>query len=75
MNYVAKAVQILGGQSATARIVKVSPKAVRKWVQAGKLPRTEATGETRYAHLMSAANPKVDRSKLLATVMVRGIST
>lgn len=68
MSYVAKAVEMLGGQSATAKIVNRTPKAVRKWVVAGKLPRTEATGETNYAELMAAADPRIDHQKLLDTV-------
>jgi hypothetical protein len=71
MNYVEKCVLLLNGQSATGRLLGKSAKAVRKWVIAGKLPRTEATGESNYAEQMAKADPRIDKDKLLATVMRR----
>lgn len=37
------------GPTALARGLGLTPKAVRKWKAAGRLPRTEWTGETQYA--------------------------
>jgi len=74
MNPVAQAVHDLGGFSKVARSIKnrrgkpLTPRAVRKWAEAGKLPRTEATGETNYAEQMAAMNPAVSKEALLATV-------
>lgn len=70
-NIINDAIEVLGGYENTGRICGVSGKAVQKWAKAGRLPRTEATGETRYAALMAAADPRVDKQKLIATVMRR----
>lgn len=51
------------------RICGVTGKAASKWVEAGRLPRTEATGETNYAELLSLADPRINKQKLLSTVM------
>lgn len=49
MNFIQRAVTLLGGFEATGRVVGRSGKAVWKWVSAGTLPGTEWAGETRYA--------------------------
>lgn len=49
------AVDVIGSYSAVAKIVDVSPQAVRCWGVRRRLPRTEYTGETRYAELIAAA--------------------
>lgn len=67
------AVQLLGGPSATSRLCGVTPRAVSKWLQRGRLPRTEATGETRYIETMVAADSRIDAEALLATVMRRKV--
>lgn len=60
-----KAIDLLGGFSAIARIVERSPRAVRKWRDDG-LPRTEWTGETNYAEqIEKASGGKVKKSILL----------
>jgi DNA-binding transcriptional regulator YdaS (Cro superfamily) len=60
------AVQKLG-HAATARACGVSPRAVRKWQAAGRLPRTEWTGETDYAgRIERASGGAVTREALLA---------
>lgn len=71
MNYLEKTIKQLGGDTATARLFKpqVTQWAVRKWRLAGKLPRTEATGETTYALQMAAADPSIDAEKLIATTL------
>jgi hypothetical protein len=68
MNYIYESVQLLGGYNATARICGVTFRAVRKWVENGKLPRTEATRETHYAEMMAAADARIDAERLRATV-------
>ena len=71
MNPIEEAIYLLGGDGKTARLFtpKLTPKAVRKWRIAGKLPRTEATGETTYALQMAAADSRIDAAKLLATTI------
>ena len=71
MNPIEEAIRILGGDGKTARLFnpKLTPKAVRKWRIAGKLPRTEATGETTYALQMAAADPRINAHKLIATTL------
>ncbi|MGO1269554.1 MAG: hypothetical protein ACTMI6_09690 [Pseudomonas bubulae] len=49
MNPIKRAVTAVGGASVAARLCGVSARAINKWVAAGKLPRTEYTGETRHA--------------------------
>jgi hypothetical protein len=71
-NYVEFAVELLNGPKATGRIVGRTHQAVLKWIKSARLPRTEATGETQYAELMAAANPKISKKKLLATVYRNG---
>lgn len=66
------AVEILGGLSAVARLLKMTPRAVRKYVEQNKLPRTEATGETSYAATMAKADPRINKDDLLATVYRKG---
>lgn len=71
MNYIEKVIKQLGGDTATARLFKpkITMWAVRKWRLAGKLPRTEATGETTYALQMAATDPSIDAAKLIATTI------
>lgn len=62
---IAKAKTILGSYEAVGRVCGVSGKAVMKWVKAGRLPRTEWTGETKYALAIEAATGGlVTRSEL-----------
>lgn len=68
-NPIEEAANILGGYEAAGRVCGVSGKAVRKWALRGRLPRTEATGETHYAQLMAEADERISARRLLATVM------
>jgi hypothetical protein len=70
-NAISDAVKLLGGYENTGRICGVSGKAVQKWAKAGRLPRTEATGETHYAELMASADKRVNKQKLIDAVMRR----
>lgn len=49
MNPIKRAVTAVGGIAAAAKLCGVSSRAVNKWIAAGRLPRTEYTGETRHA--------------------------
>ncbi|MFN3766812.1 MAG: hypothetical protein ACK4TD_00445 [Ectopseudomonas guguanensis] len=52
-NAVAFAFEAAGGIGAAAKVCGRSYQALNKWRQAGVLPRTEYTGETRYAELLA----------------------
>lgn len=55
MNPVQVAVTAVGGQTAAAKICGLSVVAVHKWCGKGRLPRTEYTQKTNYAHRLAAA--------------------
>ncbi|WJN60912.1 hypothetical protein [Pseudomonas sp. SO81] len=55
MSTLKAAIDAAGGPAAAARICGKSPRAIYKWLAAGALPRTEYTGETKYAELLAAA--------------------
>lgn len=56
----------MGGISATARVVGLTPRAIRKWRDENGLPRSEWTGETNYAEqIEKATQGKVKRAALL----------
>ncbi|AZF53475.1 Regulatory protein Cro of bacteriophage [Pseudomonas sp. R4-34-07] len=52
---IAFAFEAVGGIGAAAKICNRSSQALNKWRQAGCLPRTDYTGETKYAHLLATA--------------------
>lgn len=54
-NAVAFAFEAVGGIGAAARVCGRSYQALNKWRQAGALPRTEYTGETKYAESLARA--------------------
>ena len=55
------------GLAALARLLGVSHQAIRKWQRAGRMPRTEWTGETDYSQIIErTTNGVVTRDKLLA---------
>lgn len=57
----------LVGLSALARGLGVTHQAIRKWQVAGRLPRTEWTGETSHAaRIEKATEGRVTREQLLA---------
>lgn len=57
-NAIAFAFEAVGGIGAAAKICNRSYQALYKWRQAACLPRTEYTGETKYAVLLAAAGGK-----------------
>lgn len=60
------AIDGVGGPEAAAKLCGVSLRAVYKWLQKDRLPRTEYTGETRYAEtLASNSGDKFDAAWLL----------
>lgn len=73
MNPIQTVMDLAGGPVALTREINkrierpVTYQAVLKWARQGRLPRTEWTGETRYAKAMSAAvGGKVKVRELLA---------
>jgi len=53
-NLISKAIEIVG-LGKLAGECRVTYQALRKWEKAGRLPRTDWTGETRYAEIIEAA--------------------
>ncbi|WP_124372587.1 hypothetical protein [Pseudomonas chlororaphis] len=52
---IAFAFEAVGGIGAAAKVCDRSYQALNKWRQSACLPRTDYTGETRYAELLAAA--------------------
>ncbi len=52
-NYIELAVKQVGSSAAVAEALGVSRQAVDRWRKAGRLPRTDYTGETNYATKLS----------------------
>jgi DNA-binding transcriptional regulator YdaS (Cro superfamily) len=58
--------KILGSYSAIGNICGISGRAVQKWVEKKRPPRTEYTGETQYAKKLEAAtNGQVKSHELM----------
>lgn len=57
-NAIAFAFEAVGGIGAAARVCERSYQALNKWRLAACLPRTDYTGETRYAELLAIAAQK-----------------
>lgn len=55
----------LNGALSVSRICGVSPRAVYKWIDSGRLPRTEYTGETFYARKLADAHVGVSEEEIL----------
>lgn len=55
------------GLGTLAKELRVSGQAIRKWQRAGRMPRTEWTGETQYGQTIEELTGKaVTRDRLLA---------
>lgn len=54
------------GLSRVAAACHVSPSAVHRWKAKNRLPRTEYTGETRYAEAIAGLDGSIEASALLA---------
>lgn len=52
MTTLREAIDLSGGPTRVAAACDVSPRAVHKWLSSGRLPRTDYTGETRYAEIL-----------------------
>lgn len=57
-NAVAFAFEAVGGIGAAAKVCDRSYQALNKWRLAASLPRTDYTGETKYAQLLAEAAKK-----------------
>jgi hypothetical protein len=69
METLRKAINSAGGPTCAATACGVSPRAVHKWLSSGRLPRTEYTGETRYAEtLAELSGGQFDGSELLESL-------
>ncbi len=51
----AHAAASLGGYAAIARVCGVTKVSIHRWCRAGRLPRTDYTGETSYGEIIAAA--------------------
>jgi hypothetical protein len=68
MKALKKAIDDAGGVFAVSKACEKTPRAVYKWLASGCLPRTEYTGETRYAEKiaeLAKANGKPFKAKQL----------
>lgn len=50
------AIDKVGGVAECARICGITPRGIYKWLHREALPRTEYTGETRYAYKLAQAS-------------------
>ena len=79
-NCIVQVKNLLESFDKTGAVVGLTGKAIMKWAKLGRLPRTEATGETQYAELLaeevSKRHPEIDKQKLkkklLSTVYRNG---
>lgn len=75
MTPIQRVFDLLKGPSGVARSlgdqgIRITPWAVNKWLRAGRLPRTEYTGETHYARALErAVDGQVTAAELLAPVV------
>jgi len=65
------AVESFKGAEATGRILDLSGRAVRKWLENGKLPESELSGRTTYAATMAEENPDIDVKALHEQIKVK----
>lgn len=49
-------IEAAGGPHAAAKALGITPQALHKWRARGCLPRTDFTGQTRYAEVLAAAS-------------------
>ncbi|MBM1191554.1 hypothetical protein [Pseudomonas weihenstephanensis] len=69
MSALKESITKVGGVAKASAICGVSQRAIYKWIAAESLPRTEYSGETRYAHLLAAASGEFAAEWLLAKAM------
>ncbi|WP_241773144.1 hypothetical protein [Pseudomonas fulva] len=73
MKSLKKAMDAAGGVAAVAQACEKSPRAVYKWLSAGRLPRTDYTGETNYAEriclLVAVRGGRLEVSDLLVNAL------
>jgi S-adenosylmethionine/arginine decarboxylase-like enzyme len=68
------AIDFAGGMKAVAALCGVSHVAVHKWLKNGRLPRTEYTGETRYAELIARACKNKDPETAITRDQLLGMA-
>ena len=56
MSAIKESIAAAGGVTKASRVCGVSPRAIYKWITADSLPRTEYTGETKYAERLAEAS-------------------
>ncbi|WP_324731004.1 YdaS family helix-turn-helix protein [Pseudomonas paeninsulae] len=56
MGALKEAIEKIGGVTAAATVCGVSQRAIYKWLTTKSLPRTEYTGETKYAEKLAEAS-------------------
>jgi hypothetical protein len=72
-NLITKAISLVG-LGVLAKGLGISGQAVRKWEAAGRLPRTEWTGETNYSESIEMlTGGEVTKADLLAPQVVTGL--
>ncbi|WP_151708219.1 hypothetical protein [Acinetobacter junii] len=66
MNPIQQAIDAVGGRTSAAALLGISYVAVRKMAEKGVLPRTDYTGETKYAEIFAKnSKGKVTKEWLL----------
>ncbi|MEX2964744.1 hypothetical protein [Microbulbifer sp. TYP-18] len=70
------AVKFAGGPLRVAQHCEISTSAVHKWITNGRLPRTEYTGETKYAEILAElSGGKFEASYLLESLKTMKMAT
>lgn len=66
MQTVKEAIDLAGGVSVVAQKIKISERAIYKWIKNDSLPRSEYTDETSYAEDIAALNKEhLTKKKIL----------
>lgn len=65
MTSISSAIAAVGGPVKAAELCGIKRQAIDKWLARNALPRTEYTGETRYAEILAEASGGVFTSKSL----------
>jgi hypothetical protein len=74
MSALKESISKVGGVVKASAICGISQRAIYKWLSADCLPRTEYSGETRYAHLLAEASAGQFSAKwLLAEAMPKKV--
>ena len=55
MNHFKSLIDAAGGPESVGKVCGISARAVYKWIERGRMPRTEYSGETEYCALIEEA--------------------